>query len=483
MSETRASLPRKLLPLVILPMLGLGVLGAMGATARVAQTAPSDPDPDFNGSGWVTTVLGGTEQIHGLAVQPDDGQTMILAVGQTLSSDDVFNFTAIRYRADGSVDPAFGDGTVDNGGQSIGLIRDRFGSGDHVANAVAVQDDGGVVIAGYSDDGTQRFLDIARYTSSGRPDPTFGTTPNQPGFQQRGIGYFSPRAIVIQKSDGAIVVAGVATDGDLRRLALARFAKSGDIDIAYPSGLPDLGSFAPDAVSVSIDADGRGVVVSAISTNALVELHLKPDGSAVSPPAMLSLSAPALEHVYGLTRGRDGSYLIAGQSQNRFAVARFTRAGQPDESFGTAGVVIPDASVDGDAAYAVVEQADGKIVAGGRSGSAFALMRLLGRSAAAAAPTPAQPTATPADVTATERPTPVAASPSPSPAAAPTSSPTASAPAGTPIPSATPCATPSQTPGAMPSQTPGATASPTSRPTQCPMPSGAPDPAPIAPPS
>jgi uncharacterized delta-60 repeat protein len=71
-------------------------------------------------------------------------------------------FALGRYGQDGGVDSSFG---------RSGKVFTDFGS-PAVANALAVQSNGKIVVAG-----SRRFNDfaVARYTSSGRPDGSFGS--------------------------------------------------------------------------------------------------------------------------------------------------------------------------------------------------------------------------------------------------------------------------------------------------------------------
>jgi uncharacterized delta-60 repeat protein len=83
---------------------------------------------------------------------------------------------------------------------------------------------------------------------------------------------------------------------------------------------------------------------------------------------------------------RDGKMVAAGRKGRAFALARYTPDGRLDESFGAAGKVVTDFGVaradkcvepcqHGAAAVAI--QGDGKIVAAGGQGSDFALARYL----------------------------------------------------------------------------------------------------------
>jgi len=86
------------------------------------------------------------------AAQPmSDGR--IVAVGATIGGVEA-DFMVARYQADGSLDPAFGQGQ--------GWLRTRLGRSLDTASSLAVQTDGAIVVGGYSLDGNYRAM-VARY--------------------------------------------------------------------------------------------------------------------------------------------------------------------------------------------------------------------------------------------------------------------------------------------------------------------------------
>jgi uncharacterized delta-60 repeat protein len=74
----------------------------------------------------------------------------------------------------------------------------------------------------------------------------------------------------------------------------------------------------------------------------------------------------------------DGKIVAAGSSDDKFAVARFNRHGSLDTNFGADGTITTNFTAGSDFASSIAVQADGKIVAAGQSGGAnpkFALAR------------------------------------------------------------------------------------------------------------
>ncbi|MDE0921795.1 delta-60 repeat domain-containing protein, partial [Aurantimonas coralicida] len=79
---------------------------------------------------------------------------------------------------------------------------------------------------------------------------------------------------------------------------------------------------------------------------------------------------------YSMTVQADGGILIAGGTDNDFALVRYNADGSLDTSFGGGdGIVTTDIAGSFDQGYSVTVQADGDILVAGRSGADFALVR------------------------------------------------------------------------------------------------------------
>ncbi|MHC8305671.1 hypothetical protein [Pseudomonas sp. PB3P13] len=77
----------------------------------------------------------------------------VVSVGATIGGVEA-DFILARYRPDGQLDERFGNGA--------GWVRTRLGRSLDTATSVAVQDDGNIVVGGYSLDGNYRAV-VARY--------------------------------------------------------------------------------------------------------------------------------------------------------------------------------------------------------------------------------------------------------------------------------------------------------------------------------
>ena len=110
----------------------------------------------FGSGGKVTTHLGGFDFISGLALQKDGG---ILAAGRFFPKEGngkpAAFFALARYTAGGNLDPSFG---------TSGIVTADFFSVDNRAAAVALQNDGRIIVGGFADTGSSNDFALVRYT-------------------------------------------------------------------------------------------------------------------------------------------------------------------------------------------------------------------------------------------------------------------------------------------------------------------------------
>ena len=149
------------------------VTGGQTAAAVLCYAPDGRLNPDFGPGGIVVVSFDPTAGATGLssAVAVDPAGRVVVA-GETRRGTAPSDFGLARLRADGSLDPDFGDGGR--------MITDFAGSDDRAAGLV-LQPDGAIVAGGTSSSGptvppTLRTIDfaLARYTPSGALDPSFG---------------------------------------------------------------------------------------------------------------------------------------------------------------------------------------------------------------------------------------------------------------------------------------------------------------------
>jgi uncharacterized delta-60 repeat protein len=208
-------------------------------------------DPSFGSGGEVTTSNGSASVANALALQADG---KIVAAGMADSAN-----ALVRYNTDGTLDTSFGDGGFAEGGAADTVY------------ALAVQADGRILAAGQAVSGGHNVFALTRYAADGSPDLTFGTDDKGGTTAAFGSGDANADAMALQP-DGRIVVAGTAdtvpTDPSTYDFAAARFfgstiavnvAGSGrGTVISSPAGIHCSQScaapFAPGTVTLSASA-------------------------------------------------------------------------------------------------------------------------------------------------------------------------------------------------------------------------------------
>jgi len=302
----------------------LVVLGLLSAGVAAADLPPSSPDSSFGSSGEVMTLVPmntgpntsfntGTE-VDGLVTQP--------AGGLLVTGVDADGLVVVRYNRNGSLNPRFGvggvvttpvatlsfgspqplvqpDGKIVVAGTTIaqhgsglnvgtfgvvlvrynanGTLDSSFGSDGRVrspiamgVNALSLQADGKLVVAGESeDDPYTHYVRLVRYTADGSLDRGFG---------QRGVvtvsasatnaGVDSANALAVLP-DGKLIVAGSTAQACPRgsvpsctddQLMLARLTSAGALDQSFGDGgivRTPIAPFNADGASIAMQPTGR----------------------------------------------------------------------------------------------------------------------------------------------------------------------------------------------------------------------------------
>ena len=184
--------------------------GTATATATVIVTPPSSGslDTTFGTDGIVKTPVGSNYDVaYALGIQPDG---KIVAAGYSNNGGN-YDFALVRYNANGSLDTGFGTG---------GKVITPVGSGYNIAYALGIQPDGRIVAAGYSYNGSNYDFALVRYNTDGSLDTDFGTG----GIVTTPVGSSDDKALALAiQSDGGIVAAGYSDNGSNYDYALVRY--------------------------------------------------------------------------------------------------------------------------------------------------------------------------------------------------------------------------------------------------------------------
>jgi len=310
-----------------------------------------------------------------VVIQPDG--KIVVAGGAFPLFTFLGNFEVVRYNPNGSLDTSFGDG---------GIVTTIFPAGSY-ASDVALQSDGKIIAAGtfFVDfnpgDISDTDFALARYNPDGTPDATFG---NGATVTTDFVGFEDDAFSVLIQPDGKIVAVGSANDpATFYDFAAARYLSNGTIDTTFGVAgkvQTDFGDQNFDrARSAALQPDGRIVAAGfAISHN----------GGVQNFAVARYTSSGVLDTTFnrrGITQidfgnccqsatkvllQSDGKIIVVGgssgeSSDDDFLLARLSRGGSLDNTFGIGGKVRTSFGDLNGGANGAALQSDGKIVAVG----------------------------------------------------------------------------------------------------------------------
>ena len=394
---------------------GDGRIAVAGSTkassfAVTRLTADGAVDTTFGDSGTATTQLGTGDVVEAAEPLSDGG---LVIAGRASTSGGFSAIALLKYRADGTLDPSFGNAGIvfaplpRVGGNAFGqILAETF---DH---------HGRILISGYvpvpvpGDDvnaATASF--VARYLPDGTPDSSFG--PNGMLIDKAD----PPASDVAVLADDTIVTVGELESNNTDSLVLKRYAEDGTAEPSstlgsFPSGFdqPMLAAFADGSVAVTVDngtvnnlpvdalfrirADGtRESVTPAARVRLLVGL---PDGSVAAlawdgalyhyrangtlDPGFFAAPPSEPSAANALAVRADGAVVTAGWAERGgrrvIELARF-QPGTLDPAFGNGGIADTPVGTGDAEASALVLLPDGRLLVAGRAGGRSALLRYL----------------------------------------------------------------------------------------------------------
>jgi len=187
------------------------------------------------------------------------------------------------------------------------------------------------------------------------------------------------RAVALQK-DGKIVVAGVTAGlyplpSDF---AVARYNKDGNLDMSFGVGGKVINDFGgnDEGLAVVLQKDGK-IVVAGESDDDFAIARYNTDGSldlTFGTGGKVTTDFGGVDEGRAVALQKDGKIVVAGASDGDFAVARYNTDGSLDLTFGTGGKVINDFGGNNQG-FAVALQKDDKIVVAGILDVNFAVVR------------------------------------------------------------------------------------------------------------
>ena len=360
------------------------ILSAFFITKMFCQ--PGSLDNSFSTDGKTTTLVGTTES-EGECVAVQANGKIIMAGTYYNSSHDDYDFAVVRYNTNGTLDNSF----AGNGKAGINFSS----SADDIANAIAIQSNGMIIVAGSSGYSLEspEYIAVARLKTDGTLDLSFGTNG-----KVRIPLLGAIKSVAIQ-SDGRIVLAGdrIANEPPYYDFAVVRLLSSGALDKSFGNNgevFTDFVGENDDGESVAIQSNGK-IVVGGASSSAGVDnfavARYRSDGTLDSSfggngKVRTAIGSEKECYAHAIAIQGNGKILAAGDYINsitdygEFAVVRYNTNGSLDNSFagnGKLGIAFGTSDAD---AYSLAIQSNGKIVVAGlaetSNGSNFAIARV-----------------------------------------------------------------------------------------------------------
>ena len=209
--------------MTVLPDGRFVVCGSTGGATPVFALARYRPggglDSTFGGTGMVTTSFPGrtVARCNGITHLGEQ----VVAVGQAYDGSTVTSFAVARYRADGSLAPAFdGDGRA---------LFDPLPTDDEATGVVPLPH-GSVVVAGTVRDGVSRNdVALLQVRRNGTLDPAFG---GGDGVKLYDAGSVDAAAGLLRQPNGRLVLVGFRNPD----MFVARFRPGGAVDTGFANG-------------------------------------------------------------------------------------------------------------------------------------------------------------------------------------------------------------------------------------------------------
>jgi uncharacterized delta-60 repeat protein len=175
-------------------------------------------DSTFDSDGRTTTAFGASAVVQDIAIQADG---KLVAVGSVFIGGG--RFALARYNTDGSLDDgSAADSAPGDSFGTAGKVMTQFSGEAGDGRAVVIQPDGKIVVTGSS--GLE--MAVVRYNANGSVDTAFGNN----GISLVGSSAISVGDAVVLQGDGKIVVAGSIETAADNNFLLARFNANGSRD-------------------------------------------------------------------------------------------------------------------------------------------------------------------------------------------------------------------------------------------------------------
>lgn len=231
----------------------------------VARLLPDGAlDPSFSEDGYLDLSFG-TMQDRGTCVALQaDGKIL---VGGTSGSTAQY-FTVARMLNNGSLDPDFGIN---------GVVQTPFSGTESFANCIAVQQDGKIILGGYTIN-TPFAKDFAmtRYFANGNLDTSFGVNGKVVTTVNTSFSDYIDK--IVFDSQGRIIASGCSSFEVNYKLAMARYTSTGLLDTSFGNNGIVVSSYPSRFSDVALQVDGKIILAGGFDADVFTVLRYLNNG-------------------------------------------------------------------------------------------------------------------------------------------------------------------------------------------------------------
>ena len=362
-----------------------GTVTGLNGTLVLQNNGSDDLTVSSNGGFVFSTALSGGSSYKVTVLTQPTGQTCYIKNGSgTVSNSNVTNVSINCYNS----------GTLDTSFNSKGFVTHHNAAGgnsrDH-GKAITTDNQGHILVAGQSYNGSDYDLALWRYNADGTLDTTFGMKGFVTHHNAAG-GNWSDRVYSITTdSQGRILVAGESYNGSDMDMVIWRFHTDGTLDTTFGTGGVVVhnnaagGNGDDSGRSITVDSQGR-ILVAGYSLNSsgnsdmviwrynadgTLDTSFDGDGIVVHNSAA---GGNGNDYGYSIITDGQGRILVAGQSFNGsnddMVIWRYNIFGSLDVSFGTGGIVVHHNAAGGggnDLGRSIAIDSQGRILVAGHS--------------------------------------------------------------------------------------------------------------------
>lgn len=283
------------------------------------------------GPGKVITPIGSGDDRPTAMTLPPDGK--VLVAGKC-SNGSYYDFCAARYLPNGTLDNTWsGTGTVIAPISSVAVIS-PFGGVAAAASTVTLQPDGKALVAGTCTNFTNVYFCAARFLPNGTLDTSWNDTGSV--ITRISNGFDSANAMTLQP-DGKVLLAGQCFNGTNYDFCAARYLANGTLDTSWNGTgtvTKPIGSSSDNATAMTLQSDGKVLLAGYCSNGTNFDFcaaRFLPDGTLDTTwngtGTVITPIGSSADLTVAMTLQPDGKVLVAGfcsnGANNDFCVVRY----------------------------------------------------------------------------------------------------------------------------------------------------------------